>query len=114
TRRSSDLNYQATASDPVPDAQGVKPLDASDSKIIKSEIGPSEIHLPVSSDHHGNWIESIQAKKQPIAPVEVAHRSCSTCLVHHIVMKLKRKVYCDRAKEKFTNADEANTLLARA
>jgi predicted dehydrogenase len=107
-------SYQATASDPVPDAQGVKPLDASDSKIIKSEIGPNEIHLPVSTDHHGNWLESIKAKKQPIAPVEVAHRSCSTCLVHHIVMKLKRKVYWDPAKEKFTNDDEANTMLARA
>ena len=106
-------SYQATTSDPVPDAQGVKPLDASDLKIIKSEIGPNEIHLPVSADHHGNWLESIQARKQPIAPVEVAHRSCSTCLVHHIVMKLKRKVYWDPAKERFTNDDEANKMLAR-
>jgi len=106
-------SYQATASDPVPDAQGVKPLDASDLKIIKSEIGPNEIHLPISTDHHGNWLESIQAKKQPIAPIEVAHRSCSTCLVHHIVMKLKRKVYWDPSKEKFNNDDEANKMLAR-
>jgi predicted dehydrogenase len=29
-------NYQATASDPVPNADGTKPLDASDPKIIKS------------------------------------------------------------------------------
>lgn len=106
-------SYQATASDPVVDAQGVKPLDASDLKIIKSEIGPNEIHLPVSTDHHGNWLESIQAKKQPIAPVEVAHRSCSTCLVHHIVMKLNRKVYWNPAEEKFTNDEEANKMLAR-
>ncbi len=106
--------YQATASDPVPDAQGVKPLDASDLKIIKSEIGKNEIHLPISTDHHGNWLESIQENKQPIAPVEVAHRSCSACLVHHAVMKVKRKVYWDPAKEKFTNDDEANRLLARA
>jgi len=106
--------YQATASDPVPDAQGVKPLDASDLKIIKSEIGPNEIHLPISKDHHGNWLESIQAEKQPIAPVEVAHRSCSACLIHHIVMKLDRKVYWDPAKEKFKNDDEANKMLARA
>jgi len=107
-------NYQATASDPVPNADGVKPLEASDSAIIKSTIGPKEIHLYESKDHHGNWLESIRSRKEPIAPVEVAHRSCSTCLIHHIVMKLKRKVYWDPAKERFNNDEEANSMLSRA
>lgn len=106
-------NYQATASDPVPNGDGVKPLDANDPAIIKSEIGKNEIHLPVSTDHHANWLESVVAKKQPIAPVEVAHRSCSTCLIHHIAMKVKRKVYWDPIAEKFKNDDEANGMLSR-
>lgn len=106
-------NYQATASDPVPNAEGVKPLESSDPSIIKSVIGPNEIHLYESKDHHGNWLESIKSRKDPIAPVEVAHRSCSTCLIHHIVMKLKRKVYWDPAKEQFKNDDEANSMLSR-
>ncbi|HEY3405456.1 MAG TPA: Gfo/Idh/MocA family oxidoreductase [Ohtaekwangia sp.] len=106
-------NYQATASDPVPNGDGVKPLDASDIKIITTPIGPNEIHLPVSKDHHGNWLDSIKANKQPIAPVEDAHRSCSACLVHHIAMKLNRKVYWDPKKEQFKNDAEANSMLAR-
>jgi predicted dehydrogenase len=106
-------NYQATASDPVSNTDGTKPLDASDPKIIKSIIGPSEFHFMVSKDHHGNWLESIRDKKPNIAPVEEAHRACSTCLVHHIVMKLDRKVYWDPTKEKFKNDDEANKLLSR-
>src|SRR6187397_1643868 len=81
-------NYQATSSDPVSNNDGTKPLDASDPKIIKSVIGPNEFHFIVSKDHHGNWLEAIRDKKTPIAPVEEAHRSCSTCLVHHIAMKL--------------------------
>jgi predicted dehydrogenase len=105
-------DYRATASDPV-SKDGTKPLEASDPKILTSVIGPNEIHLYESSDHHGNWLESIQTRKQPIAPVEVGHRACSTCLLHHIVMKLKRKVYWDPAKEKFKNDDEANSMLAR-
>jgi hypothetical protein len=107
-------NYQATASDPVANADGVKPLEASDPSIIKSVIGPKEIHLYESSDHHGNWLDCIKTRKEPIAPVEVAHRSCSTCLVHHIVMKLDRKVYWDPAKEQFKNDDEANSMLSRS
>jgi hypothetical protein len=88
-------------------------LDASDPKIIKSVIGPNEFHFIVSKDHHGNWLESIRDKKPNIAPVEEAHRSCSTCLVHHIAMKLDRKVYWDPKTEKFKNDEEANKMLSR-
>ncbi|OUJ71827.1 Gfo/Idh/MocA family protein [Hymenobacter crusticola] len=103
---------KATSSDPV-SLQAAKALDASDPKLLQSVIGPNEIHLYESKEHHGNWLECIKSRKQPIAPVEVGHRSCSTCLIHHIVMKLKRKVYWDPAKERFKNDDEANALLTR-
>lgn len=106
-------NYRATASDPTPNGDGVKPLDASDPAIIRSVIGPNEIHLYESADHHGNWLDCIQSRKEPIAPVEVAHRSCSACLLHHIVMKLDRKVKWDPDKERFIDDDEANLLLSR-
>jgi hypothetical protein len=106
-------NYQATSSDPVVNSDGTKPLDASDPKIIKSVIGPNEFHFIVSKDHHGNWLEAIRDKKQPIAPVEEAHRSCSTCLVHHIAMKLDRKIYWDPKTEKFKNDEDANKMLSR-
>jgi predicted dehydrogenase len=105
-------NYQATASDPV-NADGSKPLDASDPKIIKSVIGPDEFHLPVSDNHHMNWLESIRDNKEPIAPVEEAHRSCSACLLHHIAMKLDRKIYWDPKKEQFKNDEEATSMLSR-
>ena len=106
-------NYQATSSDPVSNKDGTKPLDASDPKILKSVIGPDEFHFTVSKDHHGNWLEAIRDNKPTIAPVEEAHRSCSACLVHHIVMKLDRKVYWDPKAEKFKNDDEANSRLSR-
>ncbi len=106
-------DYQATGSDPVPGRDGVKSLEASDPKIIRSVIGPNEIHLYESADQHGNWLDCIKSRKETIAPVEVAHRACSTCLVHHIVMKLKRKVQWDPAKERFINDDQANSMLAR-
>ena len=106
-------DYRVTASDPVPDGSGVKPLDASDPAIIRSEIGPNEIHLYVSDDHHGNWLDSIRTRKPPITNAEIAHRACSTCLIHHIAMKLKRKVYWDPVAERFQHDDEANALLSR-
>ena len=105
-------NYRATASDPI-NNEGKKPLEASDPSIITSEIGENEINLPVSEEHHGNWLEGIKNDTQPIAPVEVAHRSCSACLLHHIAMKLDRKLQWDPEKEQFINDDEANAMLSR-
>ncbi|TSA66027.1 MAG: gfo/Idh/MocA family oxidoreductase [Sediminibacterium sp.] len=107
-------DYRASASDPIPTNKNkVLPLTASNNKIITSVIGENEINLYKSADQHGNWLESIISRKQPISPVEIGHRSCSTCLLHHIAMKLKRKIYWDPMNERFLNDDEANAMLNR-
>ncbi len=107
-------NYRVTDTDPVADNNGIKPIDASNPKILQSVIGSNEIHLYESSEQHANWLDCIKTRKQPSAPVEVGHRSCSACLLHHIAMKLKRKIYWDPATESFKNNDrEATAMLSR-
>jgi hypothetical protein len=106
-------NDRVTASDPVAKLKDETALSASDPKILASVIGPNEVHLYDSKDHHGNWLECIRTRQAPIAPVEVAHRSCSTCLLHHIAMKTKRTLHWDPVHEHFKNDDEANGMLSR-
>jgi predicted dehydrogenase len=106
-------NESVTASDPVEKLKDAKALAASDPKILTSVIGPDEIHLYASRDHHGNWLDCVRSRQQPITPVEVAHRSCSACLLHHIAMKTKRTLHWDPIKERFRNDDEANAMLSR-
>jgi len=106
-------NEQVTASDPVSKLQDTQALSASDPGIIKSPIGRNEIHLYESPDHHGNWLDCIRSRKEPIAPAEVAHRSCSACLLHHIAMETRRALHWDPKKEKFQNDDAANAMLSR-
>ncbi|MCK4293558.1 MAG: Gfo/Idh/MocA family oxidoreductase [Planctomycetes bacterium] len=74
-------------------------------------IGPNEIHLPKSSDHKRNFLDCIKSGRDPIAPVEVGHRSASVCHLANIAMKLKRKLAWDPDREHFINDDEANRLL---
>ena len=90
-----------------------KALDASDRKILTSVIGPDEIHLIDSKDHHGNWLEAIRSRALPLAPAEVGHRSCSACLLHHMAMRAGRTLKWDPARERFHNDDEANGWLSR-
>ena len=106
-------NESVTASDPGARLKDPQALASSDPRIITSVIGPDEIHLYESRNHHQNWLECVKSRRQPIAPVEVAHRSCSACLIHHIAMKLPRKLYWDPTRERFRNDDEANSMLSR-
>ncbi len=106
-------NYVASASDPVAIAKSSKALDASDPKILKSVIGENEIHLYKSDEQHGNWLDCIQSRKQPISPAEIGHRTCSVCLISHIAMKLPRKLNWNPKTERFINDEEANKMLTR-
>jgi hypothetical protein len=104
-------NVGVTAADPTTGDN--KAFQASDPKILGSKIGPNEIHLQESSEQHMSWVDSIQTKKETISPAEIAHRSCSACLVAHIAMKVPGKLKWDPQAERFTNSDEANKLLSR-
>ncbi len=106
-------NEAVTASDPQSRLKDEQALAASDPAIITSVIGPNEVHLYESTDHHGNWLECVRTRGKTIAPAEVAHRSCSACLLHHIAMKLPRRLRWDPEKERFIGDEEANALLSR-
>jgi predicted dehydrogenase len=106
-------NMQVTSSDPGSDEPKQKPLDASDPNILKSKIEPDEIHLYESPEQHLNWLQCVRTRRQPVAPAEIGHRSCSACLISHIAMKLPRKLYWNPKKEEFVNDDQANSMLSR-
>ena len=102
---------KVTASDPAT-AFG-KALDASDLKILNSPIGPNEIHLHKSDDHHLDWLTSIRPRQPAVTTPEEAHRSTSGCILGWISMKLGRKLRWDPVKEEFAGDDEANAMRSR-
>ena len=84
---------------------------AHDRDIFRHQIGADGIRLYESNDHMGNFLECMRSHKEPIAPVEAGHRSNSVCAIHHIAMKLKRKLKWNPDTEQFINDDEANKML---
>jgi len=103
----------ASTSDPVAQGNNAKALDASDPKILTSEIGENEIHLYKSDNQHGNWLNCIESRKEPISPVEIGHRTCTVCLISHIAMKIPGRLEWDPKLEKFKNSELANSMLRR-
>ena len=102
---------KTTASDPA-SAFG-KALDASDPKILNSKIGPGELHLHKSDDHHLDWLTSIKTRQPAVTTPEEAHRSTSACEIGWISMKLGRKIHWDPTKEIFIDDAQANAMRSR-
>ena len=113
------------STDPYPSGTGVRfegdegwlytrsHIDAGPKSLLNSKIGPSEIYLYKSDDHHRNFLDCIRSRKKTIAPAEVGHRSTTICHIGNIAMQLERKLHWDPRKERFVNDGEANRLLSR-
>jgi myo-inositol 2-dehydrogenase/D-chiro-inositol 1-dehydrogenase len=87
--------------------------DAQPKSLLTTTIGPDEIHLYKSNNHKANFFDCVRSRAETIAPVEVAHRSCTMCLLGEIAMRLGRKLKWNPQKEEFTGDTEANRMLWR-
>lgn len=86
-------------------------IKASDDALLRQKIGDNEIKLYRSSNHMKNFLECMHTRREPVAPVEVGHRSNTVCILAHIAMKLGRELRWDPQKERFINDEEANEWL---
>ncbi|MGD0253831.1 MAG: gfo/Idh/MocA family oxidoreductase, partial [Verrucomicrobiota bacterium] len=102
---------QTTASDPKSSATSLKPLDASDAKLL--DPNGVTVHLPHSLEHHKNWLECVKSRQTPLAPAPIAHRANTACILSWIAMKLGRPLNWDVKTERFVNDDQANAMLSR-
>ena len=88
---------------------------AQPASILKSKIGPNEVHLYESQGggHLGNFLHCVRTREEPAAPVEVGHRSATVCHMGNIAMLLQRKLTWDPVKQEFPGDDEANRMMWR-
>ena len=88
-------------------------FDASPKSLLTSVIGPDEIHLYKSDDHHQNFLDCMRSRGETITPARVAHRSIMIGHLGLIAMKLRRKVRWNPGTERFIDDPEADRLLSR-
>ncbi len=102
---------QVTGSDPAAAAQD-RALDASDMRLVMAPHAADAVRWMDSTDHYRNWLEAIQSRRDPIAPIDQAVKSLQACATAWISMKLGRPVTWDAQREDFVN-DPAATALRR-
>jgi len=88
-------------------------LSASKPSILKSVIGPNEIHLHESPGHREDFWRAVRTRGDTVANVEEGNRSAIFCHLCNIALRLGRKVTWDWENEKFVNDPEAERLTWR-
>ncbi len=90
-------------------------LKASKDELLTNPLPESAVKLYKSSNHMGNFFESIRSRKDPICDIEIGHRSISVAHLGVISLRMNQALKWNPAKEEFTgaNAGEANKWLVR-
>jgi len=88
-------------------------LDAQPKSLLKATLGPNDLRLLKSDNHHVNFIDAIKGRTRPAAPIDVAVRTDALCHLQQIAIKLRRKLRWDPAQEAFVQDEEANRMLDR-
>ncbi|MBI2680271.1 MAG: Gfo/Idh/MocA family oxidoreductase [Candidatus Solibacter usitatus] len=88
-------------------------MDADPKSLITYEPEENEIHLYKSENHYRNFIDCVISRKEPVAPIEQAHRSITVAHLGNISMRLGRELRWDPKVERFIDDDGANAMLSR-
>ena len=82
---------------------------------LKREIvGPEEVRLYKSRDHHQNFLDCVRSRGKTITPAETAHRSASVGHLGVIAMEVGRKIRWDPKTETILGDPEAERLLGHS
>ncbi len=88
-------------------------LEAEPEWLLKETIGPNEVHLGRSTNHHADFLNAVRTRGTTKAPAEVGHRSATMCHLANIAMLTGKTLKWDPGAERVTNDDEANRMCSR-
>jgi predicted dehydrogenase len=88
---------------------------ASDPAMVKEIAArPGAVKIPLSINHHDNFLTAVRTRERPISDVECGHRTTTVCNLGNIAMQLGRKLRWDPAKEQFVDDPIANRMRDRS
>lgn len=76
-------------------------------------IGPDEKHVYLSENHYKDFLYAMRNRTEPVADVEIGHRTATVCNIGNITYQLNRPLKWNPRKEEFHHDEEANKLLSR-
>ena len=81
--------------------------------LLKVKLKPDDERLYESNNHHGDFIECIRSRRDPVAVVEQGHSATVLTIIGDIASRTGRKLTWDWKTERFVNDADANRFLSR-
>ncbi len=88
-------------------------IEADPADLLKTKLRGADVHLEVSKDHHGNWLDCVRTRKTPIADVAIGHRSATVCHLANLAIRTGRTLKWDPVQETIRDDSEAARMLSR-
>ena len=89
-------------------------IEAEPADILASTIRPDEDRLERSVDHRQNFLDCVRSRRQPVAPIEHAHRSITIAHLGNIAMQCGRAIRWNPDTERIAGDPAATRMLDRA
>ena len=89
-------------------------ISATPESLLRVRLTPGDVHLHDSRNHHGNFIDCVRTRQEPVAPVEAGRVATALGILPDIAMRLARTVTWDWKTNRFIGDDAANRMLAGA
>jgi len=89
-------------------------IEAGPESLLAATIGPNEDRLHRSTDHHQNVLDCVRSRREPVAPIEHAHRTITIAHLGNIAMQCRQPVRWNPDTEQIVDGPAASRLLDRA
>ncbi len=89
-------------------------INASRDSILRSPIGPNDLHLHKSIDHAADLVRAVKDRGPTACPVDEAVEADILCHLSDIATRLPRPLRWDWQAERFVDDPEANRMLTRS
>ncbi len=90
--------------------------DSSDESLFPDEeelMGHGDLPYETGVPHLEDFIMAMRHRRDPVVPIEVGHRTCTTCILGNISYELGRPVKWDPVREYFVDDPEAEKFYHR-
>ncbi|MBC8876747.1 MAG: Gfo/Idh/MocA family oxidoreductase [Planctomycetes bacterium] len=88
-------------------------IQAEPASLLKVALKPNDVHLYESRSHHGNFLECIRTRRDPVSNVDAGFAATVMTIVSDITTRLERKLTWDWPTEQFVDDAVANSMLRR-
>jgi hypothetical protein len=88
-------------------------IQAEPKSLLKVALRPTDVHLYESNSHHGNFLECIRTRRDPVSSVDAGFAATVTTIVADIATRLGRRLTWDWTAERFVGDEVANAMLRR-